>query len=142
MTDKDYVAKVNQEVNAGVGYISDASQYGCPEYWQVSIRGFGDCEDYALGKFVRLRQAGVPLEALRLAIVFTETAEGAARAVAKQGGDPAAMGDHAVLVVRCVDGDYILDNRFPHLVDSLSLVGYKLDRIWNHSTNRWEHGEC
>ena len=140
MTRYTLARRVNSEINLGVGYITDAEQFGVPEAWCVALRGMGDCEDYALGKFVRLTEEGVPLEALRLAVVFTETAEGATRAAAKQSGDPAAMGDHAVLVVRCEDGDYILDNRFPDLVESLSSVNYKLDRMWNWERNRWEHG--
>ena len=129
--------QINGRINARVDYVPDQVQYGTPEHWAAAVKA-GDCEDYALAKFDALLADGVPREAMRLAVVFTETAEGQARlALSNQGVD--TMGDHAVLFMTDDDGnDWLLDNRHEDVVRGLEGTGYALDRIWNYKLNAWE----
>lgn len=116
----DLARRVNREVNTRVNYVADQTQYGEPELWREAVTA-GDCEDYALAKFAALRVAGLNLWRLRLACVFVETGE-----------------YHAVLVVACEDGDWVLDNRFDEVFATFAEKNYRLDKIWNHEMNAWE----
>jgi predicted transglutaminase-like cysteine proteinase len=78
-------------------YRSDKRNYGKSDYWASPAEFFrrsGDCEDYAIAKYVSLRQLGFAAEQLRMVVVKDVTRDLA----------------HAVLAVY-VDGDvFILDN--------------------------------
>ena len=56
-----------------LSYKSDARLWGKEDYWATPAeflkRGAGDCEDYAIAKYITLRNAGVPESQLRLAYV-------------------------------------------------------------------------
>lgn len=96
---------VNRAVNLAIRYTSDVAQHGVPDYWSSPLSTFaseqGDCEDYAIAKFLALREAGVAAEDLRLLIAQNRAANEA----------------HAVLAAR-QDGHWlILDNRRMSLVD-------------------------
>ncbi len=84
---------VNTAVNDAIWPEDDLKHYGRAEYWTIPTDGYGDCEDYAVTKRKDLLQAGLPAQALRLAVVYS----------------PAA-GRHAVLTVVTDKGDYVLDN--------------------------------
>lgn len=65
-----------EETNAffnRLAYKSDARLWGKEDYWATPAeflkRGAGDCEDYAIAKYITLRNAGVPESQLRLAYV-------------------------------------------------------------------------
>src|SRR5262249_46178956 len=62
----------NQEVNSAIHYKSDVEQWGVPDLWSPPLTtfetGFGDCEDYAIAKYVALRQSGVPATDLRIVL--------------------------------------------------------------------------
>jgi len=71
---KDAMAQlsaVNAYVNR-VRYRTDAENYGIDDYWstprELFARG-GDCEDYAIAKYLSLRALGWPAEQLRVAVV-------------------------------------------------------------------------
>jgi predicted transglutaminase-like cysteine proteinase len=91
---------VNREVNRDVQKESDFNLYGLIEYWSlprvIDGKMYGDCEDYALEKRRRLIAAGVPAEALSMAVVVTGRGE-----------------SHAVLVATVENGDIVLDNLSP-----------------------------
>jgi len=91
---------VNRQINAAIRYAGDMAQHGMPDRWSAPLAalaaGKGDCEDYAIAKYVILREAGYPLADLRFLLVR----------------DRIARDDHAVLAAR-LDGRWlILDNRF------------------------------
>lgn len=136
------IERVQHQVNAGTQYRADIDLYGQPEFWECAD-GAGDCEDYALAKRrLLMNQLVNPFIQLRLAVVFTETAEGQARLAVKRRHYPAfdyVMGDHAVLVATVPEGDYLLDNRFPDPMP-LAETGYTIDRIQLAGTRDWEHG--
>jgi predicted transglutaminase-like cysteine proteinase len=77
---------------------------GVPDRWSSPLEtlttGRGDCEDYAIVKYVALLDAGVRREDVKLAVVH----------------DVLRNEDHAITVTR-VDGEWIaLDNRWLALV--------------------------
>ena len=79
--------------------MSDWAQYGVADYWATPLEslnnGAGDCEDYAIAKYVALREAGIIPDNLRLVIVR----------------DIKGQTNHAVLAVRYEEKWLILDNR-------------------------------
>ena len=64
----------NQEVNSAIRYKTDAEQWGVADRWSTPLStfatGFGDCEDYAIAKYVALRQSGVPVGDLRMVLGY------------------------------------------------------------------------
>ncbi|HEV3418034.1 MAG TPA: transglutaminase-like cysteine peptidase [Pirellulales bacterium] len=94
------VGVINRAINLAIEPMSDLAQWGVPDRWSPPLETFttgrGDCEDYAIAKYVALTAAGVPAEDVKLVIVR----------------NTAAREDHAVVAVR-LDGDWIvLDNRW------------------------------
>jgi predicted transglutaminase-like cysteine proteinase len=90
---------VNRAVNDAVRYMTDMQQHGVPDLWSSPLATFatlrGDCEDYAIAKYVALREAGVAAGDLRIVLAH----------------DNALGEDHAILAAR-QDGRWlILDNR-------------------------------
>jgi predicted transglutaminase-like cysteine proteinase len=95
--------EVNQGVNMAIRYVSDLQQFGELDRWSTPLASFattkGDCEDYAIAKYVALREAGFPEGELRILLVR----------------DRSVGQDHAVLAAR-LDGHWlILDNRWSEL---------------------------
>ena len=95
---------VNERVNAAIQYTNDFAQWGVPDLWSAPLAifatGRGDCEDYAIAKYVALRESGTSTDDLRLLLVR----------------DNAVRTDHAVLAVRHDGRWLILDNRVPQLL--------------------------
>ena len=78
----DKLAAVNQFFNQNITAQNDGKW--C-DYWQSPIetlvRGLGDCEDFAMAKYVSLRLLGFPLEQLRIAVVESPNYNGMGHAV-------------------------------------------------------------
>ena len=94
--ERDQILAVNRFVNKW-RYKTDAQNFGQSDYWATPIeflRRSGDCEDYAITKYVTLRQLGVPADRMRMVVV-----QDVLRDIA-----------HAVLAVKTSDGVVILDN--------------------------------
>ena len=105
LRDHAKIAWINRTINAAISYASDQDQYGVPDLWTAPLAtlgsGQGDCEDYAIAKYVALRDAGFSARDLRLIIVR----------------DRVARQDHAVAGIR-QDGRWlILDNRHDVLLE-------------------------
>jgi len=79
--------QVNLAVNRDIRPLPEKS-----DVWTLEPKE-GDCDDYVMTKRSRLIKAGVPIGALRVAVVRT----------------PSGVG-HAVLIVNTTDGDLVLDN--------------------------------
>jgi predicted transglutaminase-like cysteine proteinase len=96
--------ETNRGVNAAIRYVSDLTQHGEIDRWSAPLATFatakGDCEDYAIAKYVALREAGFPEGELRIVLVR----------------DRAVRQDHAVLAARLDDRWLILDNRRTELL--------------------------
>ena len=95
---------VNRSLNAAIRYVSDAAQHGVADRWTAPLAtlssGRGDCEDYAIAKYLALREAGVAAADLRIVLVR----------------DLLSREDHAVLALRDDGRWLVLDNRRAHLV--------------------------
>jgi predicted transglutaminase-like cysteine proteinase len=96
---------INRAINLAIRPMSDLAQWGVIDRWSSPLEtfttGLGDCEDYAIAKYVALMQAGVAAEDVRLVVVR----------------DLAFGEDHAVVATR-LSGDWIiLDNRWLTLVE-------------------------
>ncbi len=89
---------VNTWVNSTIHYTDDQVVFGRADYWASpaeSLKGFGDCEDYAIAKYASLKALGFSEVRLRIVIV----------------NDTRKNLGHAVLSVNMNDGIYILDNQ-------------------------------
>jgi predicted transglutaminase-like cysteine proteinase len=104
-TGRARVGVINRAINLAIEHMSDLEQWGVDERWSPPLETFatgrGDCEDYAIAKFVALTEAGVPAEDVRLVVVHDRTANDG----------------HAVAAVHVDDGWVLLDNRWLTLVD-------------------------
>lgn len=104
---------INRAINLAIKPGSDEALYGAPDVWRAPLAllttGAGDCEDYAIAKFVALRAAGVAAEDLRLVILR----------------DVIRHEDHAVASVR-LDGHWLLlDNRRMAMVEDVHLLNHE-----------------
>ena len=99
------IATINRSINSQIRYVSDLKQHGVIDLWSAPLATFtggeGDCEDYAIAKYVALRELGVNADDLRLLLVR----------------DRAVGQDHAVLGVRHDGRWLVLDNRHSLLLD-------------------------
>jgi predicted transglutaminase-like cysteine proteinase len=109
---RDQLDEVNRAVNVAIRYVSDYAQHGEADRWSTPLASFatgkGDCEDYAVAKYVALTEAGFSREDLQLVLVR----------------DRAVRQDHAVLAAR-LDGRWlILDNRRSELMNDSDAVSF------------------
>ncbi|MCC8938636.1 transglutaminase-like cysteine peptidase [Bradyrhizobium sp. Arg68] len=102
---RDRLDEANRAVNQAIRYMSDFAQHGEADRWTAPLATFatgkGDCEDYAIAKYVALSEAGFPREDLRLVL----------------GRDRAIRQDHAVLAARFEGRWLILDSRKSDVTD-------------------------
>jgi predicted transglutaminase-like cysteine proteinase len=102
---------VNRFVNQ-VPHVDDRVNYGVDDHWATPSEFFargGDCEDFAIAKYVSLRELGWPPSQMRLVIV-TDTARGIA---------------HAVLVVFVNGRAHVLDNQLGGVTPADSIRNYR-----------------
>jgi predicted transglutaminase-like cysteine proteinase len=107
------LGEINRAINLAIRPMSDLAQYGEIDVWSSPLAtlasGAGDCEDYAIVKFVALRLAGVAAEDLRI-VVMHDLLQGE---------------DHAVAAAR-LDGQWLmLDNRRMAMVDDNHVRNYR-----------------
>ena len=104
--------EANRAVNTAIRYVSDQAQHGEADRWSAPLASFatakGDCEDYAIAKYVALRAAGFARENLQLVLVR----------------DRAVRQDHAVLAARLDDRWLILDNRQSLLIEDSDALSF------------------
>ena len=107
------LGEINRAINLAIRPMSDLAQYGEIDVWSSPLvtfaNGAGDCEDYAIAKFVALRQTGISPDDLRI-VIMRDTI----------GGE-----DHAVAAVR-LDGHWLtLDNRRMAMVEDAYVRNYR-----------------
>ena len=72
------IGVINREINLAIVPTSDFVQWGVDDRWSPPLETFttgrGDCEDYAIAKYVALTEAGVPPEDVKLVVVRDKTA--------------------------------------------------------------------
>jgi predicted transglutaminase-like cysteine proteinase len=102
----------NRLMNGAIRYVSDQQQHGVPDRWSGALAslaaGQGDCEDFAIAKYIALRDAGVPEKDMRMVLVR----------------DTSIRLDHAVLAVRFEGEWLVLDNRKTFVVETADLKHY------------------
>ena len=106
------LGEINRAINLAVRPVSDLAQYGRLDVWTsplVTLTRGGDCEDYAIAKFVALRRAGIAPDDLRI-VIMRDTIRGE---------------DHAVAAAR-LDGHWLtLDNRRMAMVEDSDIRNYR-----------------
>lgn len=91
------LSAVNATVNRA-RYVSDSQNWGRSDYWasptELLTRG-GDCEDFAIAKYIMLKELGIPASRMRILVL-------------RAGGGQV---EHSVLAVSTNQGVMILDNQ-------------------------------
>lgn len=122
--DKDRLTQlkaVNELMNKAK-YIPDEQNWGVKEYWASPgefMARFGDCEDYAIAKFVALGMLGFPAKDLRVVAVK----------------DLNLRIGHAVLAVFLDGKTYILDNQISQVVEAHTIRHY--EPVFSINRNFW-----
>jgi len=121
------LGEINRAINLAIRPMSDMAQHGQIDVWSSPLdtftTGAGDCEDYAIAKFVALRLAGVSPDDLRI-VVMRDTIRGE---------------DHAVAMARLDDHWLTLDNRRMAMIEDADLRNYRpLFVIDAHSVMRYD----
>jgi predicted transglutaminase-like cysteine proteinase len=103
---------INRAINLKIKPMSDLALYGAEDVWSPPLvtlaKGAGDCEDYAIAKFVALQEAGVSADDLRIVILRDDIREE----------------DHAVVAAR-LDGNWlVLDNQHMVMVEDQQVRDY------------------
>ena len=106
------IGNINRAINLRIKPLSDWAHHGVSDFWSAPLAtladGAGDCEDYAIAKYVALREFGTVSDDLRLVVVR----------------DIKRKTLHAVVAVR-FDGEWlILDNRHLVLVNAVEAFHY------------------
>ena len=72
-TGRARIGVINRAINLAIQPMSDLAQWGVPNRWIAPLvtftTGHGNCKDYAIAKYVALREAGVADDDIRLVIV-------------------------------------------------------------------------
>ncbi|MFC3230905.1 transglutaminase-like cysteine peptidase [Marinibaculum pumilum] len=103
-------------------YITDPINWGIEDYWAAPgqfLTKDGDCEDYAIAKYLSLRALGWPPEDLRLVVLQ----------------DLNLRIPHAILIVRFAGRYLILDNQIKQVVDQSAIRHYK--PIYSLNESAW-----
>ena len=84
------LGEINQAINIAIRPMEDLVQYGEVDVWSSPLvtfnTGAGDCEDYAIAKYVALQMAGISAEDLRIVVVLDVNGEGHAVASVRLDG--------------------------------------------------------
>jgi predicted transglutaminase-like cysteine proteinase len=102
---------VNREINRH-RYVLDSRNWGVTDHWSTPLEFFrkdGDCEDFAIAKFMSLRALGVPNRDMRIVVLQ----------------DLERDLPHAVLVVYAEGTAYVLDNQFKDVVPADQIQHYR-----------------
>jgi predicted transglutaminase-like cysteine proteinase len=102
---------VNHYMNRA-SYIVDPINYRMPDYWATPRQFFdkdGDCEDYAIAKYLSMRSLGLPASAMRIVVLQDENLRIA----------------HAVLAVYLDGKAWILDNQIRQVVAADRIRHYR-----------------
>ena len=110
-------------------YVKDSRNYNRPDYWATPRQFFergGDCEDYAIAKYMSLRALGWKMEHLRIVVVQNLTLDIA----------------HAVLIAYHDDEAWVLDNEIKPVIAADRIDHFRPyfsineNSWWLHKTRR------
>lgn len=117
----EQIKAVNDYINKAK-YIVDPKNYQIPDYWATPGQFFdkdGDCEDYAIAKFMSLRALGFTNEEMRIVVLQ----------------DQNLKIPHSILVVYRDGIQLVLDNQIPQVIPDAAIVHYK--PIYSMNENSW-----
>ncbi|MEQ9643421.1 MAG: transglutaminase-like cysteine peptidase [Alphaproteobacteria bacterium] len=124
----DQLAAVNRRMNVA-RYIVDPINWGVKDYWATPGEFFakdGDCEDYAIAKYLTLQRLGVDPAAMRIVVLQDLNLRAA----------------HAVLSVHVGDDVLILDNQIKTVINADKIRHYRPifsineQAWWLHKANK------
>lgn len=73
MSEQDQLRAVNAFFNRSLQFIDDERNWRQVDYWatpvEALVKGAGDCEDYAIAKYLTLRRLGIANDKLRITYV-------------------------------------------------------------------------
>jgi predicted transglutaminase-like cysteine proteinase len=107
----DQLVAVNRYMNRR-HYVSDSRNWGVKDYWATPgefMARSGDCEDFAIAKYLSLRQLGWSEDTLRVAVVR----------------DLSLNVNHAVLIVYFDGRTWLLDNQIRRVVETETVRHYR-----------------
>lgn len=107
---KEQVDKVNRYHNKK-RYIQDITNWGVRDYWETLLEFLkrdGDCEDYAIAKYMSLKHLGFDADDMRIVVLKDENLN--------------LM--HSVLAVYLDDKIYILDNQIKSVLEDKRIYHY------------------
>ena len=117
----DVLDNVNRYMNA-YPYVLDIVNYGIEDYWatpQEHVSHGGDCEDYAIAKYITLRKLGVASLDMRVVVL----------------NDLNLKVQHAILAVYVGNKTYVLDNQ-TRRVQPAELI-YHYQPIYSVTEGAW-----
>jgi predicted transglutaminase-like cysteine proteinase len=124
LRDKDLMTQL-REINTEMNdkrYVTDPVNWNLPDYWATPfqfLRKNGDCEDYAIAKYMALRDLGVPIDNMRIVVL----------------NDLNLRIAHAILAVYVNGKPYILDNQISKVVPANSIHHYQ--PVYSINENGW-----
>ena len=118
------LSKVHAYLNA-FPYVTDFSNWGIADFWETPLEFLekhGDCEDYAIIKYVTLKRLGFDPARMRILAV-----------------DDLSLGTaHAVLMLEDAGKTYILDNQLKQVTEAKTILHYRAVYSINESF-WWKH---
>ena len=118
------LGKINRAVNLAIRPASDWAQYGLSDFWAAPLQtlasGAGDCEDYAIVKYIVLRSLGISESDLRLVIVRDDKHQTAhAIAAVRDGLEWLILDNRTMFIVNAADARYynplfVLEQKTPN----------------------------
>ncbi len=112
---------VNRQINE-VPYLLDIDNWGLEDYWATPYEFFlrdGDCEDYAISKYMTLKIMGVSPTSMRIVVLQDHNLNLL----------------HSVLVVSRSGRNYILDNQIQQVVTDSAIHHY--EPIYSINEKSW-----
>lgn len=103
--------EVNNLINAR-HYVLDKDNWTDPDYWATPyefLKKSGDCEDFAIAKYMALKALGVAVENMRVVVMW----------------DSRTKSGHAALVVYVGDEAFLLDNLIASVVRADTVDHYR-----------------
>ncbi len=115
------VKEVNRYMNQAK-YITDRDNWGKKDYWSSPgefFARFGDCEDYAIAKFLSLKMLGFKPDEIRVVAVK----------------DLNLKVGHAIAVILVKGKAFVLDNQIKQVVAASKIKHYQ--PVFSISTEKW-----
>lgn len=103
-------------------YVIDMINWGIDDYWESPgefLFKNGDCEDYAIIKYMSLKELGFEVEDMRIIVLY----------------DNNINTHHSVLAVYDKKDIYILDNQINYVINSSKIYHY--NPIYSVNENNW-----